>query len=160
MEITTKHASYKLVSHAAKMLIHRYKNPRTFLCAATDQIQRMSEFYGHIPNYDNKKDHSYSFGLIIQEIVPAWYEGGEAPVESIARAIYRTIDYFGADGFLDVAMDIMGGIGVYGKIYACTEAWYAKEGMEFARTLLDMAEILEKAWEVYKEERRNSVAAS
>lgn len=158
MEINSKLPSYKLVTKAAKLLIERQKDPAAFLLAATDQTVRMSEFYGYMQDYHHNKDHSYTLSVIIQEIVPAWFTGGQKPLDSIIIALYKTMDTIGGEGFVNVAMDIMGGFGLLNTAYPGTgEAWYIKLGTDFTSFLVDMGEILEEAWELHCDERRKII---
>lgn len=93
------------LGRAAEELIKAFGKPGELLSFLTDNISHMHAIQIRPEDEERDfmapadKDFVFESLLLIKEVVRAWYDHPDAPVEPMARGIMEVVDHMGADSW-------------------------------------------------------------
>ena len=92
----------------AEELIKAFETPDKLLTFLTENVNHMysvqlfPEERERELMADRNRDRVYDAILVINNVVPAWYNNLQDPIEPMARGIQEVIGYHGAEGWADM----------------------------------------------------------
>ena len=100
--------------NAAEILVKGMETPGKFLGVATDAmnwLNKMGETAKDMKELNDLRNAHFYLTVIINKLIPKWYEGGENLQSNLVSGMYELYDYSGHDGLNDCICFIIRGFG-------------------------------------------------